>query len=287
MASMQLTSVRRARLYATGDAEDLLTDELVVNRQLSQWISVVSTQVEQWLNRTLKLASRVEFFDVNFAKDEYRPQAVPVTIITKIEEDASGLFTGAESELTDFHLGQNERSIVLAQKLNYLERRALKITYTGGVALSGVNSVFVMTTETSTPTVGNFLTTSDKSKAGVVVAYAASSLTLENFYGVFEDGDILTEFTTVALDVAEPSTPYTATISSTTSQGLAELHPDIVTAVEMQVRYYWKHALDLENEGTTRDGATIRQKRKGFVPRPFLEEVYALLQPHRRMNLGL
>ena len=115
------------------------------------------------------------------------------------------------------------------------------------------------------------------------VALTSGVMTVENYYGIFEAGETLTEYTG---EGATGATGSTATLDSIATQSLAEAHPAIVSACEVQVRYYYKHTTDFENSGTDQNGNTIRRSNRvmNTTLLPLQEETMALLANYRRVR---
>lgn len=248
------------------------------------WLISVSDQIEKYLNRSLLIEARTEYYDAKYQKDEFFIKGAPVTTLTSVYIDSSGLWDGSESELSNPYIGADSRSIVLANMLNWTARKGIRIIYTGGMAYHPVNSIFVVT-NSNTPTVGNYMKGGTSGAIGIVSAWDNSTkkLTIENYYGKFEVGETLTEYTDEGETETTPA--VTATLDSVDRWSLAEAYPPIASAAEMQCRYYWVHSTDFENTGSMKDGTTTRQRQDRRVL-PLLPEVMNLLAPYRRMILS-
>lgn len=279
MPSMLLSSVRRCRLYCTGDADDILESGDAVNRQLLNWLQTLSGQIEDYLNRQIYIESRTQYFDVKYQRGEYRVDAFPATTLTSVFYDPSGLWDGNQGEIDDCFIGVDGRAIVLPYRLSFEARKALRVIYTGGLAYHAVNSIFEVTPSGGTPAANKWMIGASSGATGVVVSYSGGALTLEVYFGKFEADETITEYNEEA---GTNATGVTATIDTITRRALVESEPALVHATEAQVRYMWRHALDLENAGTTRDGATIRVQLERMTSLPMLKAVRDMLQPYRR-----
>jgi hypothetical protein len=155
----------------------------------------------------------------------------------------------------------------------------LRAIYAGGLAYHGTQSLFTCVI-TGTWNVGNFCKGSTSEAVGIVKAVTATTLTIENLYGIFEAGETLTEYTTEALTTSDA----TATLTTITRQSLAESYPDIIRAAEMQVRYMFKHKDDYELTSTSKDAKN--QRRETVISRDsgLVKEATFILLPYRKLN---
>jgi hypothetical protein len=278
---MLLTSVDRMRYYI--GAGTPLTDNVENRRRLLTWITSISGRVEKYLNRVIESGTQpAEYFDVGYQRKEFFVKAPPISTITSVKVDSDGLFDGDETtlETNEYHIGVDSRSIVLL----YPEReglRGMQAVYVGGLAAHGTRSTFAATI-TGTWTVNKFALGATSGAFGTIKTVGASSLVIDNLYGVFVSGETLTMYD----DESTASTPAaTAVITSITAQSLAEAYPDIVSACEIQVRYMWKHKDDFENVGTQKD-STNRRSTVDHRTSVLQPETMSLLNPYRRMILG-
>lgn len=284
VAQLLLTSYERCRRILGAESTDPLTANAINKREITQWISEVSRKVERYCNRTFYSESRTEYFDVTYNKDEYWVAAPPVTTLTSVYQDQSGEWDGAEGEISDVFIGANSYSVVLPQALTWTARKGLRIIYTGGLATSGVRSVYAITATGGTMSAGYYVEGGTSGALGIVRVASSTALTVEVIYGVFQVGETLTEYNG-ALDVstAPTATGKTATLDSVTTTSLAESYPDIVRAAELEIRFLHKHRLDFENTGTQQDGTTLRRDNPSAHRLPLTPEALDLLNPYRVM----
>ena len=279
---MLLSSLRRMRLHLAGLGEDTLENSLKNNRIITQWLTSTSKQIEFYLNRWLTIGTYTEYFDLKYHKREFWVRATPVTGITSLYADPTGLFTGGESEITDNYIGENENSVVMYAPLTYTNKRGVRIIYTGGLANQGYSIVLtLMSIPNTAPTTGNYISNGNGS-IGIVTSWDAinKNLTLENYYGSFSKGDTLTEYSDEACTTV---TGMSGTVSAIYQKSICNDFPELAMACEMQTRYNIRHALDFENAGTNKDGTTFRRWR---VPSSdvmvLLPEVVDLIGQYRR-----
>ncbi len=269
---MLLSSVNRLYRYI-GDDSGQLTASAINTRILTDWLTAVSARIEQWLDRSVQIAERVEYADATYQRTVYPVKAYPIVSVASVKEDSGGLFDGSESTLTDTTVDSNNAAVVLDAPLSYTAPRAVQMTYTGGMAYHPVNSVFSHTVLGGTFTAGNYVSGDLSGAMGLLKAVATASLTVENYYGVFEAGETLTQYSDEGLATA---TGTTGTLVAISRQSLSEAYPALVRAAELEVRYLWKHKHDFENDSTSPEG---NSRRRGG------EESYDL-QPETKSMLG-
>lgn len=274
---LQLTSYERMRRYISDVPGTALTDSISAKREIVNWIASVSHQVEQYLDRYLQVASYTEYFDVGNGVREFFTKGTPITTLTSVKEDSTGLWDGSESTIDDCFVGPNNNSIILPLSLPYAEKKSLQVIYTGGLASHGVRSTFSVANITNF-SVGKYAV-SDNDALGIIKTIGALSITIEVIYGIFSAGDTINQYDDEGTTLSSPAA--TTLISSVTSQSLCESYPALTRAAEIQVRHYWKHKSDFELSSTNKDGTNI--KRQGdSLQLPFIQEVMSLLSPFRR-----
>jgi len=276
---MLLTSSNRLYRYI-GDVDNSLTSSVANDRLLLDWITAVSQKVEGWLDRSIQIAERTEYFDTMRGRLVYYPKAIPVTTLTSVYEDWTGLYSGtSESAITDSYIGTESRTIVLPYVLPAYPK-GMRIVYTGGMAYHAVNSLFAIGSITSTMAVGDYVKGATSGAVGIVrsaVTSESTSVTIENLWGIFEASERVDKTSTEGGTAG--GTSY-FTISSITRQSLAEAYPAIVRAVEIECRYHWKHKHDFENSATSPDGSSVRSKDEAYS---LQAETKAMLAPYRRL----
>jgi hypothetical protein len=278
---MLLSSYQRLLRYCGADS--VLTDSAVNRRNLMSWLPSVSDAVENWLNRGLEIqAAAVEYFDVNFGYREFWPKYVPIISIASVYTDSQGMWDGRESLLStdEYHYGTGNRSLVLASTQSFIAKNGLKLTYSGGLAYHAVQSVYDATI-TGSFTVGLFVYGVNSSAVGIVKAVTATTLTIEVLYGKFEVGETVQEWAT---EDARGASTATATLDSATRLSLAEAYPEVVQAVEMQIRFMVKNKDRFEQGGVTKDGATMRRSTAG-IDNQLQPEATMMLAHLRRLSV--
>ena len=272
-----LTSTERALFHI--DPATSLGNTVLAQRQVQALVHSVSAQVTKFLDKEIFIKSYTEFFDTIYDKWSYKTAVSPVWSITSVETDQSATFDGSESTVnsSNYFISTYQDGVVVDGVSFDNAERALKIVYSGGMAYHPVNSVFVIT---NSFTADNYVIGGTTGAMGRVVSADATTATIEVLTGVFEAGELLTEYEDLTNQI---STGEDGTIDSVTSRALAESHSDITEAVEMQIRYMYQHKDDFENSGTTSEGETIR--RSDGSPAKLQAEVRMILDPYRRLTM--
>ena len=161
-------------------------------------------------------------------------------------------------------------------------KNALRFTYNGGLAYDGVKSGWTLTTG-GVWTAGNYVIGASSGACGTVVSYVGASklLTIENYYGQFQAGETITQYT----DEGVTPAGVTDVLAALARPGLIDVAFPIVQACEMQIRYMFKHQTDLENMGTNKDGTTLRWRTSIEETSQLLPEVEHMLSPYGRPYL--
>jgi hypothetical protein len=251
---------------------------------LSQWIGSVSQQVENFLNRFIAIQAYEEFFDMLYQRIEFFVRGYPIVTLTDVYTEPSGIWDGRETLLTDCYIGENGSSVCFPISIPWINKKGMRVRYTGGMAYHAVNSEFILTgAPTTPPTVGRYVKGLTSGAMGFTVSYTAGTLTwvIENYYGIFQAGEQLQEYSDEGTTAISG---VLATISSISKQSLAEAYPAIVLAVESQIRYMWKYGLDFEKTSISNNTVSVH-KPGTFNNAPFLEEVYHALTPYRKLEI--
>jgi hypothetical protein len=264
--------------FITPDDSANVADTLYKQRDIIRWINTVSSRIEQYLNRAVQIAATTEYFDPAYGQKEFFPKAFPITALTSVYYDSTGLWTGSETEITNCFIGTNSRSVCLPAFVGN-EKNSIRIIYTGGLTSHGTNSTYAISTSAGTWHTGKYVKGSSSSAMGIVRTASATSLTVEVLYGVFQAAETITEMDSEA---SVGSADAVATISSVTTSSLAETYPDITTACEMQVRYMWQNRYNFEKSSVQKDGVSQRPQVLD-IQLPLQPEVISLLSPYKRL----
>jgi hypothetical protein len=259
-----------------------LTDTQNNRRDILGWIQAASKLAETYCNRSFATEARAEYFDVNAGQREFHVKAPPITTLTSAYLDSTGKYDGSETELTDAFISARSYSVITddIQTLGVQAKKGVRIIYTGGLAVHGVQSIFTLTGITGTWTVGKYAMGGTSLACGIVRAFATPALTVEVLYGEFATAETLTEYDS---ETAQGSSDGSGVLSAKTQTALCEAYPDIVRAVEIQVAHYYRYRSSFELSGTNRDGTSLRRQS---APTYMLEpEAESLLQPYRRWTV--
>jgi hypothetical protein len=285
---LPLTTYERMRRYIAYDTDTApIAENVNRKRDLVNWIGVVSQQLAQYCNRNFLIGTYTEYFDVEYGKNRFPVLAYPITTITSIYEDPSGLFsTSTMAAISDSEYFNDiaNSCVTLYRPLPYTATHALQIVYTGGLAASAANTLLTITASSGSMTAGNFIYGATSAALGIIRAYSALSITVEMLQGVFDSAESLEEHT---LEACTDTAAHTATLSSVKTASLNDIYPVIVRAAEMQIRYNWHNKTQFGFQSATRDGATTKDTmaRSGGETQ-LLKEVESMLMPYRRFRLS-
>jgi hypothetical protein len=258
---MILTSYQRLLRYLAGEGGAILTDKAEHRRDIDILLEAVSGAITAYLHRRIESQTRTQYFDVGYAQKEFWIDTPLISSITSVKEDSTGRFDGDEATLdaTDYHIGTESNSVILVSSRSWEAKRGLEITYVGGLAAHAVRSTFIVGSIGGW-TVGQYCIGTTSTAVGIIrtVNVVPVSLVIEVLYGIFEVGEIITEH---GLEDGSDAAGGTTTISSKSATALCEYSPfnSIVTACEVEMRYWLKHKFDFENDSTERDGFSIRR----------------------------
>lgn len=272
------TSVERLLFYI--DEKNELGKTTNEKRKLNNWLYSTSRAIDKYLDRKIWIEEYTEYFDTMYNVEKYFVTAAPVWSISSCEYDSTGEFDGGEATIDSeqYHLSKFQDAVIFDYSFD-TEPRSLKIVYTGGLAYHPVHSVFT-TGDTTGFTKDNYCIGETSGAVGLVVEGTSNSLTLHVLDSVFENGETITEYNNIE---ESDATGQTAVISAIQKRALVESYTDISRACEMQIRYYYDHIHDFENNGINRDGENVR--RAGGATYELEAEVRQLLDPYRRVRL--
>jgi len=235
---------------------------------LTQWIVSISDQINEWLERDVELKTGViEFFDINKGRVRFYVSNYPITTLTKVERDNSGLFTGDETELLDNKiLGNNQSRFEITEftgsgRNNEVITKAIKATYNGGIAKDATNIKTTVIIDTAgTLVTGNFWKGISSGAVGKALDTGALTTTVNigGLYGIFKAGEQIKHFDN---ELGDGTPAAAATITTIDDDSLAQLTPALVKACELEIRYNMKHTGDFENTETTQEGTRRRSTR--------------------------
>lgn len=276
---MNLTSWQRLRHMIGGNTP--LKDDAINKRRFLNYIPAISRRIEEFLNRDLEIVSHTEYFDVLPLTSEYFTQSFPITTITSLESDSTGLYEGSETSEVDYYTGKNATSIVLDTSATP-SLKGLKIVYTSGLATSGTKSQYTLENlGAQEPVVGNYIEGNDTGSMAIVSAWVAGTklLTIDLLYGIFDVGE---SFTLRATETGTAIVNGTGDIASKDVLSLAETYTDIVTACELEIRYMDDNRSSFETQANFRNQQTKVDMTRTY---DLLPEVRSLLEPYRNISI--
>jgi hypothetical protein len=269
---MDLTSYDRVRYFL-----ELTQDNVATKRAILNWISTVSARVQDFLGRQILIAERVEYQDVSPNQNVFFIDAPPIVSIASVLADPTGLYTSYVAQ-SDYYSGPDDDSVVLAFPI-IPGQKGIKITYTGGLCSHATKSVYNLSTAADL-VVGQFIEGQDSFAFGKVKSISGDDVSIEILLGRFQDLESYKVYTSDALTGEIESSA--GSIASIGSRCLAEAHPLIVTAVEMEIRYLYTHKKDFENSKSSADGT---DRRDGTVKYELQPEVQAYLQHYCKVSI--
>lgn len=275
-------------------------------------IPTASNRIAKSLKRhdAIEKKSRVEYFSPFAGQRTLRTQAYPIQSVTSIYVDSSGLFTGGETLVpsTSYIIAPDGRTIIFAVEAALVANatfpspggvypKSIRVTYIGGLAPSPVSSSWVKSADVAgTLAVGNFIQGQESQFIGLITARAALTISYENLRGIPVPGETIKEYRR-ANNAAQAGglgaeTGVTATLTSVSAvggidqQALAESHPDLVQAAEMQVEYLRANRGNFDKSTVSNDGAT-RFSRADFKNKySFMPEIDDILDTYRNKVLA-
>lgn len=208
---------------------------------LGRTVAAASDRVEGYLRRSgcIELKERTEIISATLGQRKFYLPAYPVTAVESVEYDASGLFAGDETAITDFQITET-RAVVIPSGIPFVAPNSVRIVYTGGLAEHAVNSVWVKTADTGgTLSVGKYIQGATSLAIGIIRAVAPTSITYECLSGVFQ-AEGVTEYGTYTCNtsggVLSGLTGVSSNLTTRTKASLAESHAALVEGVEMFIR---------------------------------------------------
>lgn len=255
---MKLTSYERMRRYLAGEGNADLTDNVYNKRDLQQQIAGVSALIENTLAREIEYKYREEYLDILDKNQEiFFVKAYPIASISYCQYDSSGYHISTPTVLTadEYYIGASEDYIQIDTVRGFETKRALKIGYTGGLAMHGYISQYTIASVSGSVVPDTFVIGQSSGAGGIVRAVDGAVIETEILYGVFDEGESLHFH---ANEDESDISGVTATLQNKDTLCLAESYPAITLAAEIETRYRWKHKHDYENISTNKDSTNRR-----------------------------
>lgn len=284
---LPLTSYNRMLRYVVRDSENALITSTRRKQEIVGWINTVSSQIQNFLNRKLLLADYTEYFDVEYNKAMFPVYGVPISSITSIYEDPSGLFTTSTKALitdTEYFIGVEGTHVLLYRPLPYTARRAVQINYTGGLAASGTDTSLTISGTAGSFTTDAYVQGVSSAAIGICKTYSATNVTVEMLAGVFDTAEQINCYSTEDCT----GTPLAqSSMASVASHALCDTYPEITRAAEMQVRWNWQQKTEFGLTSSSRDGTVVKNATKrDHSGSQLIDEVESILTPYRIFRLA-
>ena len=288
---MDLTSLRRVKytLNITKADEDPILAALVgsASKEIVWWLR----RLDQSGEDGIELKSRVEYVDPTPGERTFWPLCYPIQSVTSVYTDGYGRYAGSEQlvDATWYYLGGELRTLAFVTVPRLPDwtgfpcvPRGMRLTYTAGLAVDPVLSVWTKTG--GTLTAGYFVRGETTGSIGRVSTTASGSLTIECLGGNFQ-AETVTEYKRLdgsamdggVLDASGQSCVLTAC----SSRCLAEAHPTLTMAAEMHVAFLRKNRDDFGNLTVSQDGATRFSRSDLKNTYEFMPEIRSLLAPYK------
>lgn len=266
---MNLTSLARLKAYLgiNHEKEDGV---------LLRLISTASSRIRKWLRREdgIELVSRTEYWSPYNGQTAFYTKAYPISSITSIYTDTSGLWSGSQSLIasTEYFISEDGKRVIFPNGVYYQNQlegskfgifpKSVRIIYTAGLAASPCNSTWTTSADSGgTMTEGYYIQGETSRAVGKIIDRQAGTIEYECLYGVFEASETITEYQSIESSGGgflemKNETGVSATLTAATATSLAESYTDLVTACEMHVRYYRTNRDNFENINVLNDGVT-------------------------------
>ncbi len=282
---MDLTSTRRVRM-ALGIST---TDQDAI---LSRLVPSSSARVEDWLRRPdgIELRARTDTFSPYPEQNTFSLIGYPVTSISSVKIDPTGLYNGHEITLdsTTYTLDSMGRNLILfsdplsvafpnSSQVTYIQnypgQKSVRVAYTGGIAASATISVW--SKAASSFTVGKYVTGNLSGCVAYITATSSLSISLELLAGRPIAGETLTEYTDMAFKLSQGggsnATGVTAVLGTNTTPSLCDVAPSLVEGTEMFLMYLLRNRNTFE-QGQLQQGIVGKQsasdRQKDFFSFP-------------------
>ena len=162
--------------------------------------------------------------------------------------------------------------------------KGIRYTYTGGLTAHATQSIYILSGVTGL-VAEQYIEGQSSMAVGKIKLVNGTAVSIEVLIGRFQVLETLKAYATC--DLSGPISAFSGvTIVSATRLCLAEAHPLIVKATEIEIRFMKQHKLDFENTKTGKDGTDRRQSSKNNAIEYELQpESEALLYRYKRLTV--
>lgn len=245
---MNLTSLDRIKYFRQQKTTDTSWDNFI-----KQNITGVSNSIENHLDREIEKTSRTRYFNVHPGAKDFFITAPPVDTseTITIEEDGEGKWDGAETEIesSSYRLTNNFTGFEIDYSPS-IGTNALRILYTGGLALSAVNLNTVVGTVSGLFTLDELVSGGTSGALGKIkdaITTGSIQADIEVIAGIFVTGETITGATSTE----------TTVLGILTTEPLCHTYPDIVMATDMQMVYFLDKKSKLGATSLSAGGASV------------------------------
>lgn len=251
---MDITTLDRVKTFLPGRASDLTSTDL--DAVLNQFISGVSTQIEQYLDLKFEVKERTRFWDVEHPKrGRFFIDTRPLHSVTELFNDYDGEFD-ASTQLTesdDFRLDQARGYIIIDDYLLEVGYHVLKAVYVAGFAFGRDHYVDrINDGNTVTPNTGDIYLVGSAPTGAFAAASANQLATWDGATWTFAD--------------------QTATFIAN--------HPDIAAAADAQIAALFQKRGRIGAKYTA-----MQTSQLTYTEEPLIKEVVGMLSRHKRIAM--
>lgn len=237
---------------------------------LRRWISSATSSFETYLNRHIEAKSRTEQFTVEPWQRRVWVQGYPVTTVTTVKNDTQRDFTGLTVDVGDYYLDAAGGRFDFDKYILLFGPGVLQIVYTGGMAASTERMIGTIGTVSGTMTPGNTVEGTNSLARGTLVAVTSGvSITVDVESGGFLDGETLTDLTASG----------TVTLTAVTQEPFVSRYPDVVSAANWQVAYWFQRRSSLGAVSISSEGGSVSLEQPTFELQPGVKQ---MIDRHRR-----
>jgi hypothetical protein len=270
----RLTSLSRFKArYGFKNDQDIVLDTMIAS---------ISSQVESYCRHNFLKTTYTEQFPFFEGKRQFPVRGYPIASVTEVAVDFRGMFQGNQTVLNaDTYWVQPDaeyqwpRTVflnlnpnwVVAPMLSANRTASLRTIYVGGYGEHATTFQGTISGSGGTVVAGDSVT--GPNGTGTVKTISGSAIGIEILTGTFAATDSITNGT------------WVRTLATKTTKTLIEEVPDLVDAVETQVRWQWKIMTDpgykTAEQGRT-DRFTPAELKVSFT---FLPEVRLALDKYK------
>lgn len=238
--------------------------DVPTRREISAFLTELSPRLEKYIGRDIELKERPYLFDTTHNKLEYFTRCIDIQSITSIKKSFLGTYgSGSDITLTlgvDYIIGPNNDSIILMYP-PFDAKNGLQAVITGGLATKPtITSAYYTVLGDPIPLQGKYVSGQDTEAVARIKSLDSVNgiIYLDVISGIFDCENL---FIYEDVNFTNAYNAATLCVTSFIARGLAEVAPNILKALDNELRFWRQHKDDFENERTGKEG-TYRRKRE-------------------------